>query len=272
MSGNLVWLNTKFIPEDKAYISVSDPGFLQGYGLFETMRAYEGKIFALEEHLKRLYQGSNILNLNINKKVNFGKIINQTLKINKFYQNTYVRLNVWQKNRGVFILVTVKEYLPPAEKYKTGFKTIIAKKVFINEASIIHKIKSMNRLIYQLAQKEAEGKNKDEVLILNTRGFLTEGSRTNIFLVKKNCLFTPSLDCGCLPGITRQIVLELAQKQGIKIYEKNILSKELFNADEIFLTNSLIEIMPISSCENKPIKIGPITRSLIKEYRNLILK
>lgn len=272
---NIIWLNNKLIPEEKVLISILDSGFLYGYGLFETMRAYQGKFFCLDKHIKRLIESSKIINLNIDKKINFAKIIEFTLKENPPHQNSYVRLSVWQQASGISILVAVKEYFPLEEKYHFGFKTIISKKVIQNEFSIFSKIKSMNRLVYQLAQKEANSKGLDEALILNTKGFLTEGSRTNIFLIKNNVLFTPSLESGCLAGITREVVLELAKKIGLEIYEKEILPKQIFEVDEVFLTNSLIEIMPVCFFENKPIKKaipGPITQELRKQYQNLNLK
>ena len=272
MPNNLVWLNGKIISEDKACIPINDPSFLYGYGLFETMRAYKRKIFALENHLERLYRGAKILNLDLGKKIDFKKIINEVLKLNPLYQNSRIRLNIWQREKGVSILVSLKKYIVQDEKYKIGFKTIIAKKVFINEKDIISQIKSMNRLIYQLAYQEAEENFADEALILNTRSFLSDGSRTNIFLVKKNCLFTPSLVSGCLSGITRKLVLTLAKINKIKIVEKSILPEEVFKADEVFLTNSLIEIMPVSSYQGKNIKMGIVTQSLIKEYKKLIFK
>ncbi|MEW6171280.1 MAG: aminotransferase class IV [Candidatus Omnitrophota bacterium] len=272
MPNNLVWLNGKIISEDKVCISINDPGFLYGYGLFETMRAYKRKIFALEEHLKRLQQGIRTIDLKIDKKIDFKKIMDEVLKVNPRYQNSRLRLNIWQAEKGVSILVSLKEYVMHDEKYKIGFKTIITKKVFINEKDIISQIKSMNRLIYQLAYQEAKLNSADEALILNTCGFLSDGSRTNIFLVKKNCLFTPSLTSGCLSGITRKLVINLAKINKIKIIEKNILPEEIFKADEVFLTNSLIEIMPVSSCEGKTINLGPITQNLIKEYKKLLFK
>ena len=123
-----------------------------------------------------------------------------------------------------------------------------------------------------LAYQEAKKKTADEAILLNTRDFLAEASRANIFLVKDNCLLTPSLDCGCLPGITRDTVLGLAAKERIKVIETKLKPEDIQRADEAFLTNSLIEVMPLVAVEGRPIKKGipgKITERILKRYKGL---
>ena len=269
----LVYLNGRFIPQAKAKISYLDPGFLCGWGLFETMRSYSGRIFALDAHLSRLYKSAKLINLKLNAKSELKNKILQLLKRNSI-KDAYIRLTVWKGENKTRVLIFTRKFPPYPYKensYKKGENAIITK-LRQNEHSDFSRIKSLSRLTFRLAYNEAQKQGTFEGLLLNTKGFLCEGSRTNIFFVKNNKLFTPSRDCGCLAGITRGTVLKLAKRGGIKICEKQIHPELIYKAEEIFLTNSLMEIMPLVKIGKYKIgsgRPGEITLKLLDRYRNL---
>jgi branched-subunit amino acid aminotransferase/4-amino-4-deoxychorismate lyase len=160
------------------------------------------------------------------------------------------------------------------EDYWKGFRAVISKHFRQNEFSPLSGIKSANYLPMLLAYRQAKAQGYDEALLLNTQGFLSEASRSNIFFVKDNCLITPSSDCGCLPGITRDTVLSIAAREKIQCLEAKVSPEELKKADEAFLTNSLVEVMPLVAADGRPIlkgKPGKITELILKRYRSLIL-
>jgi branched-chain amino acid aminotransferase len=266
----MVFLNGKFIPVEEAKISLFQAGFLYGWGIFETMRAYKGKIVYFNEHLKRLESSSKLIKIKI--PYSLAKIksaIQETVDINGF-EDAYVKLNLWKSEHGSDISVTVKEYDPyPAQKYKRGFHTYVSQ-TRNNEGSFLSRIKSHNYLLYQLAYLEAKNKGFDEAIILNNRGYITEASRSNVFLVKDGPAFTPSLSCGCLEGITRRVILDLAKRNHIEIFEGNFTIHDLYGADEAFLTNSLMGVMPINSIERQPVSRGKITKLFMTQYNSLL--
>ena len=142
-----------------------------------------------------------------------------------------------------------------------------------NEDSFLCRIKTANRLLYELTYIQAKKKGFDGSVILNSSGYIAEGTRSNIFFVKDDALFTPSLSCGCLDGVTRRVVFSLAKKYKIQVYEGNFILRDLLEAEEAFLTNSLVGIMPVASVDNKSIgkaKCRKLTESLIKRYNCLL--
>jgi branched-chain amino acid aminotransferase len=267
----LVSLNGKILKSNKALALIKEPGFLYGYGLFETMRSYHGKIPFLENHLKRLISSSEIIDLNAPTISQLRRDIYRVLKVSNA-RDAYIRLNVWQ-GKKTNTAVMVKKFIPYKQAiYEKGFQGIIVN-YRQNEFSPLSRIKSLNYLLLFLARREAESQSTDEAILLNTQGYLAEGSRSNIFLVKNKKIFTPSSDCGCLAGIIRKIVIELARKEGLRVFEQKIPPKDLFNADEAFLTNSLIEVMPLSKVNRRNIgsgQRGGISALLLDRYQELI--
>jgi branched-subunit amino acid aminotransferase/4-amino-4-deoxychorismate lyase len=181
-----------------------------------------------------------------------------------------VRLSVWKGQDETGLLVKADKYKPFSRaKYRQGFRLCLAP-LRQNEDSFLARIKCMNNLLYQLSYQRAEDAGFDEALLLNSRGYIAECSRANIFLVKDGELLTPSLDCGCLGGITRAAVLDLARQHKIKSYENKFILSDLKAADEVFITNSLIGVMPVKYMEK--IKVGAssrITRFMSGVYRGL---
>lgn len=248
-----IYLNGKFVSPQEAKINALAPGFLQGLGVFETMRAYKNKIIGLDYHLRRIKSGASFIGFKIPYSTDgLKRIIYRALCLSGNTDN-YIKLAVWKESEGIGILVYVKKYQPySAGKYKKGFRAGISS-LRQSQENPLSRVKSTNRLLYELSFQQARQKGLDEALILNDKGYITEASRSNIFFAKDNELFTPSLDCGCLEGITRKIILKQAKKHKIKITEGKFTLFDLYNADEAFLSNSLIGIMPLTFVESRPI-------------------
>lgn len=269
-----IFLNGKFIPQEEAKLSVLTPGFLYGFGLFETMRAYKNRIVYFKAHLNRLKDSANLLKIRCPYSLaELQKIIRQTVKINGF-PDAYARLTLWKSTKTTDILVTVKKYQPYSEpKYRKGFRACIAS-LRQNENSYFVQLKTTSYLLYRLAYQEAGARGFDEAIILNHKGYIAEASRSNLFFIKDKELFTPALDCGCLDGITRRVIFDLAKIYNIKIYAGDFTLSDLYAADEAFFTNSLMGVMPLASVEKYQIGKGSsrykVTALLMKEYKSLL--
>lgn len=278
---NIVYLNGEMIPVSQAKISVMDYGFLYGYGLFETMRAYGGKIFRLDDHLERLSHSSEILGISI-KTREIESAVKDTMQANQLSE-ARVRVTVsigegeMVPNPGTCneptILVVAGSYHPyPEDVYRKGFRAIISS-IRRNSQSGLSRLKSANYLDSMLARQEARAAGVDEAICLNDKGLLAEASMSNIFLVSDGILKTSGEESGILPGITRQVVLELAGQLNIKASKQDILPEDIYQAQEAFLTNSLMEIMPLVEVNGKQIgsgKPGELTQRLMKEYRETV--
>lgn len=277
----IVYLNGKLIPRSQAKVSVLDYGFLFGFGLYETIRAYHGKVFRLDNHLARLRYSGDKLGILI-KPAEIRQAVLDTVEANDF-TDTRIRITV-SIGEGTMtpdlsscteptVLVLAGEYHPfPPEKYARGFKAVVSA-IRRNSRSPVTYLKSANTMESMLARREAREAGADEALFLNEKGYLTEASGSNVFLVSDGVLKTPRYGTGILPGVTRVVVFELAAKLGIKFKEMNTMPDELFSADEAFLTNSLIEVMPLTQVNGKIIgngKVGKVTRKLMTAYRKLV--
>jgi len=241
-------------------------------GLFETMRSFNGKIVYLDEHLKRIFSAAKLMRMqNLSSAVNLKKLIQDTVKSNKI-KDSYLKLVFLKNKRKTDISVLAKKYHPfNAKKYKEGFRVRISS-FWKDESHPFAGLKTTDRLIYELSFQEARAKGFDEALLLNCERSLAEGSRSNIFFVKDKILFTPSLKCGCLNGITRKVVFDLAQKYKIRTKEGIFSVGDLLDADEAFFTNSLMGIMPVGMVEHNKIGKGAnkITKFLMEKYQRLL--
>jgi branched-chain amino acid aminotransferase group I len=276
----IVYLNGSLLPRSQAKISPFDLGFLYGYGLFETMLAYAGYIFRLEKHVERLSQSAKLLGLPVNVS-HLKKACHDTLKANKL-KDARIRLTVsigegeaapdLPQHPRPTVLVTAASYVPlAAEAYRKGYKAVIST-MGQDSQSPLSRLKSVNYLNHILARRGARAAGADEAILLNERGFLCEGSTSNIFLVSRGELITPDLESGCLPGITRQAVIELAGGLGIKLVQREVHLEELLRADEAFLTNSIIELMPLAEVNKQRIAGGKVTRRLMQAYKEAVVK
>jgi branched-chain amino acid aminotransferase len=278
----IVYLNGCLLPANQARISVQDHGFLYGFGLFETMRGYNGKVLCLERHLNRLKISAEFLGISVDI-AELKDAVDKTIVANGF-NDARIRITVsagkaknLPESAGYSrtnVLVTVERYHPyPQKVYRRGFRAVISS-IRRNSQSPITRLKTANYLECLLARRQALDMGADEAIFLNDKGLIAEASISNIFLISEGVLRTPDEDSGILPGITRKLVLEIASRLGIKTREEGIGPSELFEAQEAFLTNSLIEVMPLTLTEGRPIAAGEpgiLTRKIMAAYREILL-
>ncbi len=278
---SLIYIDGDFYPKSEAKISVYDHGLLYGDGIFEGIRAYEGIVFKLDEHLDRLFRSAKAIMMQIPlKKDEVKRAILDTLKRNKL-RNAYIRLLV---TRGVGDLgldprkcskptiVIIAEpliQLHSEDKKRDGITAMISwvKRDPVDATS--HEIKSLNYLNSILAKIEANVAGVDEAICLDKNGFVCEGVAENIFIVKNGEIATPPTCTGALPGIKRGVVMKLAEKLNYHVNERNITPTELFNADEVFFTGTAAEVIPVREINKRVIgsgKPGPITQRLMEEF------
>lgn len=278
---NNVCINGKMISKARANISVFDRGFLYGDGVFETIRIYNSIPFMLDKHMERLIAGLKTLRfqkLPAGIKVHASRII----EANKI-SNGILRIAVTrgELTSGIdplacekpTVVITTKDGIPyNDEVYSRGFRAIVAK-IRKDQNSPLCRIKSANFLTHILAKGEASDAGVDDAIMLNYDGLVTEATVSNIFLVKGDTLLTPSLESGILPGVTRQVVIEIAGKIGLEVKQRELRHEELSSADEAFLTNSLMEVMPLIEINGQAIssgRPGKITAWLHKKYVELV--
>ncbi|MDH5806190.1 MAG: branched-chain-amino-acid transaminase [Candidatus Methanomethylicaceae archaeon] len=281
MKEQLIYINGELVPKSEAKISVFDHGFLYGDGVFEGIRAYNGYVFKLYEHLDRLYASAHTIMLPIplTKKEMAEAVIN-TLRVNSL-RDAYVRLVVTRGEGDLgldprkckkpnIIIIAGELTVLPKEVYERGVRAMICwvRRDRIDATS--HEVKSLNYLNSILAKIEANIANFDEAIMLSSDGYVCEGTAENIFLVKNNELYTPPTYTGALPGITRQVVIEIAKNNNINVKEKLLTVHELFNADELFFTGTGVEIIPVVEVSGRKIgngKPGEITSFIIEEFK-----
>ena len=278
----IVYVNGRITRPEEATVSALDRGFLYGDGLFETMRAYGGTVFRLERHLDRLYASTEVLRIRLpHARDELAGIIRDLLARSGIAE-ACVRLAV---SRGVGInglrldggtptvVIWVRELTPyPASLYDCGARLLVSR-YRVNSASPLPPHKTANYLLCLLARDEARAAGADEALLLNERGEIAEGATTNVFLVKDGAAATPPPGCGLLPGITREAVLGLCAEGGVPCGERVLSLDDLPAADEVFLTNSVMEVMPVSRVNSRRVGAacpGPVTLYLGRRYRDLV--
>ena len=278
----IVYINGLFWTIDKANISVLDRGFTHGDGLFETMRVYSGKIFRLEHHLDRLFQSARsiLIELPITRN-EIRSAIYAALKLNGL-SNSIVRLTVTrgELDSGVnvdyssppTIVILVKPVKAISKKtYKEGIGIKLYKKSAIRTQGISNKIKSCNYLSNIILRENALKENFFEAVLLDHNHNVTEGTISNIFIIKNNQLKTPITNEFVLSGIIRQAILDLCLENNIPFKEDRITERELYEADELFLTNSAIEILPVRNINHHKLKNRGM-RPMTKHIHMLLLK
>lgn len=279
--GEIVYLNGELVPRAQAQISVLDRGLLYGDGLFETIRAYNRKPFYVDAHLDRLFWGAKKLKMEIKlSKDHLKQAVYDTIQAND-ERDSIVRLTL---TRGITrermkisrdakptVIITCDDF----KGYPSYFYTSGADVITVTDSrSDLAMVKSLNLLPNVLAKYEAELKGAFEALFVTRRGFVTEGSTSNVFVVLDGALITPPLGEKILPGITRELVLMLARKSNMQCKEDAIMYEEIGDAEEMFLTSSTMEIMPVATVDGKDIAHGHpgrITRELHQKYRELII-
>lgn len=276
-STNYAYVNGRFVPEAEATVSIFDRGFLYGDGVFETMRVYDGKIFRLYNHLQRLLAGLKMLHVGRQLtqediRVPLLELI-QRNRMKVGMARIYVTggMNCWGVKRqtpGEPSVVAVTEELPA----RSGDLRAIISSIRLDSASKLAGIKNANRLLYVLAQDEAELRGFTDAVLLNGAGHVVELTTSNVFVVKNGDLFTPPLSDGPLPGVTRDVVLLLAAKLGVTAYEIGFGTEMFSEADEAFATNSLIEIAPVFEVDGAEFREHHVTMRLKNAYHELVVE
>lgn len=279
-----VFINGQYYPKAEAKVSVYDHGLLYGDGVFEGMRSYNGKVFRHDEHIDRLYDSARSILLEIPmEKEALKQAVNDTLKKNNLV-DAYIRLLV---TRGAgelgldpaktsdpqVIIITDHIKLYPQELYETGLKIITAATIRNHPAALSPRIKSLNYLNNIMAKIEGIQAGCAEALMLNHKGEVAECTGDNIFIVRGGALYTPPIDAGILEGITRNAVIELAEKAGIQVHQIPYTRYDIYVAEECFLTGSAAEVIPVIEVDTRSIgdgKVGPITKQLHKAFHELV--
>jgi branched-chain amino acid aminotransferase len=278
-----VFIDGKYCDEQDAKISVFDHGLLYGDGVFEGIRAYNGRVFKLKEHIDRLFYSAKAILLEMPMShADIMKATLETCRTNNLREG-YIRLVVTRgvgtlglnPNRckgGSVIIIADKIQLYPAEMYENGMAIVTVPTVRNLHSALNPAIKSLNYLNNILAKIEANNAGVEEAIMLNADGYVSECTGDNLFLVKGRELLTPPLSAGALYGITRGTVMDLARDLGLKVSEPNLTRYDVFNADECFLTGTGAEVIPVTKVDGRVIgtgKPGTTTRQLVERYREL---
>ena len=278
-----VYIDGKYYDEKNAKVSVFDHGLLYGDGIFEGIRAYNGRVFKLKEHIDRLFCSAKAILLEIPMShAEITKAVVDTCRRNKL-RDGYIRLVVTRGigtlglnpnrcKRPSVIVIADKIQLYPKEMYEQGMAIVTVPTTRNLHNAVNPAIKSLNYLNNILAKIEANIAGVEEAIMLNSDGYVAECTGDNIFILKGGRMFTPPLSAGALYGITRGVVMEMAREAGIEVSEPNLTRYDMFNADECFLTGTGAELIPVTKIDGRVIgtgKPGVITKSLVKSYHAL---
>jgi len=281
----MVNVNGRISDEHEAVISVFDHGFLYGEGIYETLRTYNGRLFLLDRHLRRLRNSARLIQLAMPfTDDELARHISDTIAATKLDGNeAYVRVLL---TRGVgeltydlratpkssWVIIVKPLVIPSSEIYERGCKVVLVDVVRNHPGSVNPMIKSNNLMNQALAAQQAFERGAFDGVMRNYRGELTEFATSNLFIVRNGTVLTPPLESGLLPGITRQFVFEIGRNLGIEVREQVLRDNDLFDADEAFLTSTTREVMPIVAVNERAIgngKPGAITGKLLKNFREI---
>jgi len=276
-----IFLNDKLVDRDEAKISVFDHGLLYGDGIFEGIRLYEGCVFKLDEHLERLEYSAKAIMLKMPwTRREIADAVCETCRANGL-RNGYIRLVVTRGEGSLglsiknctqpqLIVIADKIQLYPEEFYEQGLKIITVPTRRCNPAALPPTVKSLNYLNNILAKIEAQHLGYHEAIMLNDQGYVAECTGDNVFVVHKGALITPAASAGALKGITRDTAIAIAEELGIPCREANLTRYDVWIADELFLTGTAAEIVPIVEVDARPIgdgKPGPVTARFLQSFR-----
>ena len=279
-TSELIAINGTVMPIGEARISPLDRGLLYGDGVFETLRTYDGEPAFLSRHLRRMSEAADTLRIPwspdeaqihglIRQLADANELGEATVRITLTRGPTPAGLGLDGAEQRTWIVRTTPLRQYAKELYEKGMR-LHTSAIRRNASSPVPRLKTLNFLECLLARDEATHAGADEALFLNTRGDLAEGSVSNLFLVEGGRVLTPSIDSGILPGITREVVLHICQREGIAASETRVATERLQEADEVFLTNSLMEVMPVSAIDDAGFAApGVVTQALRRRYREL---
>jgi branched-chain amino acid aminotransferase len=281
-----IYISGKFYPQEDAKISVFDHGLLYGDGIFEGLRAYNGKVFRLDEHITRLYESAKAIWLTIPMSQDeMSAAVNESVRINSI-KDGYIRLVITRgagtlgldpnrcSNPQVIIIADAIS-LYPKELYEKGLEIVTVSVQRMHPAALNPRIKSLNYLNNILAKIEGLQAGCIEALMLNHKGEVAECTGDNIFLVRHGQLWTPPLEAGILEGVTRDAVIEVARAAGIVVHEAPLTKHDVYVAEECFLTGTAAELIPVVKVDSRTIgtgKPGPMFRDLEQRFKRLTLE
>lgn len=277
-----IYINGEFYPKEEAKISVYDHGLLYGDGIFESIRAYNGIVFKLNEHIDRLYESAKSLKINIPlTKEEIVNAVLETLRKNEL-TDAYIRIVITRGEgpmgvdprncRKPTIIIIAEKREPLFGREIKGISAIISSIRRTPIWALDPRIKSLNYLNNVLAKIEAIEAGVEEAIMLNEMGYIAEAPTENIFIIKDNKILTPPYTAGILKGITRDVVIRLAKELGYIVEERDITPHDLYNADEVFVTGTAAEIVPIVKINGRIIgagDVGPIVKKLITKYNEI---
>lgn len=280
----IVYVDGQFAPEDEAKVSVFDHGFLYGDGVFEGIKAYNGRVFALDEHVDRMFESAKSIHLTPPlDRVEMKEAILETLRRNKL-RDAYIR-PVFSRGKGalgldptscpratVVIIVDADTRHPEASGTTGGLKgvNVITSAIRRNGPDVLSpRVKSTNYLNNILAKLQANAVGAKDAIFLNEQGYVCELTGDNLFVVKKSRVVTPPVWCGILDGVTRRALLRIAEKEGFEAVEEPVTLHDVYTADECFCTATRIEVLPIVNVDGRPVgdgQPGPVTERLAKAF------
>lgn len=279
-----VYINGKFYDKDEAKVSVFDHGFLYGDGIFEGIRLYSGNVFRLPMHIDRLFKSARAICLEMPwSKQEVMDAVCASCRENKLTDG-YIRLVV-SRGKGALglspltcsdpqlVIIADQIKLYPDELYANGLKAITVPTRRNSHAALPPMVKSLNYLNNILAKIEAQNLGYSECLLLNQEGNVAECSGDNVFIVSDGVVYTPPTSAGNLSGMTRRAVMELAEKEGFKMVERDFTRYDVWTADECFLTGTAAKIIPLVELDKRPIgtgKPGEITKRLISAFNKIV--
>ncbi len=278
----LIYINGRLVPRPRARVSALDHGFLYGHGAFETLRSYRGRFFRLDSHLDRLLYSLERLGIALAlSREELATALYRTLKANGL-EDARVRLTISAGEgeaapeplpSSPTVVITAQPFTPPPpQAYQRGYSAVFSPFPVLSR-SALSGVKSTNYIPFLLARRWAREADAQEALLLNERGFLVEASNANLFLVVGEGLVTPEEGSGPLLGVTRGVALELARGRGIPCRERAVRPEELAEAREAFLTSSLLEVMPLTRVEGRPVgsgATGELSLGLLASYRERV--
>jgi len=280
----MIYIDGRFYPKPEAKISVYDHGLLYGDGVFEGVRAYNGLVFKLDEHIDRLYASARAIKLEIPlTREKLLEAVVETVRKNNL-RTCYIRLVVTRgvgtlgvdparcSGATVIIIAQPLEALLGKESEEKGVSAAIVSTRRDPPSGTTHEIKSLNYLNSVLAKLEARQAGADEPILLDARDFVSESSVANVFMVKDEVVMTPPTTAGILNGITRLETMKLVNQMGYRLVERDITPFELVSADEIFLTGTAAEIVPVVRLNGVNVgngKPGPLTKKIIQGFHKL---
>ncbi|MCL6521799.1 MAG: branched-chain-amino-acid transaminase [Firmicutes bacterium] len=278
--GQVIYLDGHFVPVEQAKVSVYDHGFLYGDGIFEGIRMYGGRVFKLEEHIRRLYHSARVIDLEIPLPPDeMSRVVLETCRRNEL-DDGYIRLVVSRGAgdlgldprkcpRPTVVVIVDRIALFPESLLEQGLTAVTAATRRTSVDALDARVKSLNYLNSIMAKLEANLAGAHEILMLNREGYVCEGTGDNVFIVRGGTVLTPPAYLGILEGITRATVLDLARELGIEAREAVFTRYDVYTADECFLTGTAAEVVPVTTVDGRPVgdgRPGPVTRRLRDAY------